>query len=307
VKNNQERPIADIARGHWRELLPQFGVDAKYLTGKHTPCPICGGKDRFRFTDRNGDGVFICSVCGSNDGFKLAQMVTGQSFAQVAKQVSTILGERSVFTPKDREQEEVHRQAIKRIWDTSGRPSKDGPVSQYLKRRLGLVWASKSVREFIGRNHCLMVSQIVGPDNKAHNVHLTYLDHNGFRAKIDTPKRIMSGKVPAGSAIRLAPADEVMGIAEGIETAIAASVMHGIPVWSAINAHNLAKWEPPPVTRSVIVFGDNDESFTGHAASYSLARRLKLQRKLDVTVMIPETVGQDWADVLVQASKGLDR
>jgi putative DNA primase/helicase len=77
-------------------------------------------------------------------------------------------------------------------------------------------------------------------------------------------------------------------------------------VWSAINAHNLAKWEPPPVTRSVIVFGDNDESFTGHAASYSLARRLKLQRKLDVTVMIPETVGQDWADVLVQASKGLD-
>jgi len=267
---------------------------------------MCGGTDRFRFTDKDGAGMYICSVCGANDGFKLVQGVTGQTFAEVAKQISQIMGERPTFTPKDRTEEEAQKQAIKRIWEASGRPSNGGPVCKYLKRRLGLVWSSKSVREFIGQNHCLMVSQIVGPDNKAHNVHLTYLDHNGYRARIDTPKRIMSGKVPAGSAIRLAPADEVMGIAEGIETAIAASVMHGIPVWSAINAHNLAKWEPPPVTRSVIVFGDNDESFTGHAASYSLARRLKLQRKLDVTVMIPETVGQDWADVLVQASKGLD-
>jgi putative DNA primase/helicase len=234
-------------------------------------------------------------------------MVTGQTFAQVAKRVADILQDRPTLPPKNVKQDEENRHAIKRIWEASGRPSNGGPVCKYLKRRLGLVWSSKSFREFIGQNHCLMVSQIVGPDNKAHNVHLTYLDHNGYRAKINTPKRIMSGKVPAGSAIRLAPADEVMGIAEGIETAIAASVMHGIPVWSAINAHNLAKWEPPPVTRSVIVFGDNDESFTGHAASYSLARRLKLQRKLDVTVMIPETVGQDWADVLAQVSKGQDR
>lgn len=292
-----------IAKGHWRELLPQLGVDARYLTGKHGPCPMCGGKDRFRFTDKDKAGMYICSVCGANDGFKLVQSVTGQSFAEVAKQVAQIMGEKPSFTPKDRSEEETQRQAIKRIWEASSKPSKDGPVDKYLKRRLGLVWASKSVREFIGRNHCLMVSQIVGPDNKAHNVHLTYLDQNGFRAKIDTPKRIMSGKVPAGSAIRLAPADVHMGIAEGIETAIAASVMYGIPVWSAINAHNLAKWEPPSITQRVTIFGDNDESFTGHAASYSLARRLKLQRKLDVEVMIPETVGQDWADVLVQVSK----
>ena len=264
---------------------------------------MCGGTDRFRFTDKDGAGMYICSVCGANDGFKLVQAVTGQTFAQVAKQVSKIMGERPTFTPKDRSQEEVQRQAIKRIWEASGRPSRDGPVVRYLNRRIGLVWASKSVREFIGQNHCLMVSQIVGPDNRAHNIHLTYLDQDGYRAKINTPKRIMSGKVPAGSAIRLAPADIHMGIAEGIETAIAASVMHGIPVWSALNAHNLAKWEPPAIAQSVTIFGDHDESFTGHAASYSLARRLKLKHKLDVRVMIPETVGQDWADVLAQASK----
>ena len=165
MTNNQDRPIADIAKGHWRELLPQLGVDKKYLTGKHGPCPMCGGTDRFRFTDKDGAGMYICSVCGANDGFKLVQAVTGQTFAQVAKQVSKIMGERPTFTPKDRSQEEVQRQAIKRIWEASGRPSKDGPVVRYLNRRIGLVWASKSVREFIGQNHCLMVSQIVGPDN----------------------------------------------------------------------------------------------------------------------------------------------
>ena len=292
-----------MAKGHWRELLPQLGVDPRLLTGKHGPCPSCGGKDRFRFTDKDGYGLFICSVCGSNDGFALVQMVTGQSFKQVADRVSELLGEKTAGAKKDREQEDAQRGAIKRVWEASQRPSKDGPVVKYLKRRLGLVWASKSVREFIGQNHCLMVCQIVGPDNRGHNVHLTYLDHNGFRAKIDTPKRIMSGRVPSGSAIRLAPADVHMGIAEGIETAIAASVMYGIPVWSAINAHNLAKWVPPSIVKHVTVFGDNDESFTGHAASYALARRLKLQHKLDVDIKIPETVGTDWADVLAQVSK----
>jgi putative DNA primase/helicase len=294
----------EIAKGHWRQLLPQLGVDAKFLTGKHGPCPSCGGKDRFRFSDKNGDGMFYCSVCGSNDGFKLVEMATGQSFRQIADRVSEMLGQPTAPAPRDDSQRLIHKQAIKRIWEASGRPSEGGPVSKYLNKRLGLVWASKSVREFIGKNHNLMVCKIHGPDDLAHNVHLTYIDNDGNRAKVEVSKRIMSGQVPAGSAVRLAPPDIHMGIAEGIETAIAASVMNGMPVWSALNAHNLAKWMPPAMVKSVTIFGDNDASFTGHAAAYSLARRLRLQLKLQVDVRIPEVEGQDWADILAMASKG---
>ena len=42
----------DMARGKWRGLLTQLGVDETYLKNEHGPCPICrDGKDRFRFDD----------------------------------------------------------------------------------------------------------------------------------------------------------------------------------------------------------------------------------------------------------------
>src|SRR5690348_13963485 len=58
-------PTVDRARGRWREILPCLGVETRYLTNKHGPCPLCGGKDRFRFDDKNGDGTYYCNQCGA--------------------------------------------------------------------------------------------------------------------------------------------------------------------------------------------------------------------------------------------------
>ena len=55
--------LRDRARGRWHGLLPSLGVDSRYLTGKHTGCPICReGSDRFRFDDKGGAGTWICSA-----------------------------------------------------------------------------------------------------------------------------------------------------------------------------------------------------------------------------------------------------
>ncbi|EGJ8043042.1 DNA primase, partial [Escherichia coli] len=40
------------ARGHWSSILPALGVNV--LKNRHQPCPVCAGKDRFRFDDREG-------------------------------------------------------------------------------------------------------------------------------------------------------------------------------------------------------------------------------------------------------------
>ncbi|EEY1441531.1 DNA primase, partial [Escherichia coli] len=40
------------ARGHWSRILPALGVNV--LKNRHQPCPVCAGKDRFRFDDREG-------------------------------------------------------------------------------------------------------------------------------------------------------------------------------------------------------------------------------------------------------------
>jgi putative DNA primase/helicase len=263
---------------------------------------MCGGKDRFRFDDKDGRGRYICNSCGAGDGFQLVQGVTGKSFTQIAKAISDLLGEKPVLVQKDYTEENRQRAAIKSIWEAAERPKAGGVVHRYLKNRLGLVWSSNAIREVQGKHHWAMVSKICGSDDTAQNVHLTYLTDDGHKADVIPNRRIMSGPLPDGSAIRLAPADEHMGIAEGIETAIAASVMFKIPVWAAVNAQNLAKWKPPAITQSVTVFADNDESFTGHAASYTLAKRLTLQYGMNVQVLVPPVVGQDWADVLAQVA-----
>jgi putative DNA primase/helicase len=108
----------------------------------------------------------------------------------------------------------------------------------------------------------------------------------------------MPGKVPHGIAVRLLPHGKVLGIAEGIETAMSAAVLFGIPVWAALTAGFLETWYPPADVECVYIFGDNDSSYTGQAAAYTLARRLVLTEKKEVNVEIPEQTNTDWNDVL---------
>ncbi len=83
--------IKIAARGRWRELLVCFGVDADFLRNTHGPCPGCGGKDRFRFDDHDGDGTFICSQGGgellSGDGFTLLEHVKKWDFSKCISEV----------------------------------------------------------------------------------------------------------------------------------------------------------------------------------------------------------------------------
>ena len=85
--------LRDRARGRWHGLLPSLGVDSRYLTGKHTGCPICrDGKDRFRFDDKDGTGTWICSRCGAGDGISLVMQVNGWSFKNAAVEIEKLIG-----------------------------------------------------------------------------------------------------------------------------------------------------------------------------------------------------------------------
>jgi DNA-binding MarR family transcriptional regulator len=84
----------DAAHGLWPDILTSFGVSPTALNGKHHPCPACGGKDRFRFTDRNGDGDYYCSGCDPGKGISLVAKVNGWSYAEAARRVDEMIGNR---------------------------------------------------------------------------------------------------------------------------------------------------------------------------------------------------------------------
>jgi len=297
---------ANEAVGRWPGILQSLGIDPAFLNNKHGPCPICSGKDRYRFDDKAGRGTWICSHCGSGDGFKLLQGVLGWSFCEAAKQVDRIVGtvQAGPIAPERTDASKIR--ALTQVWEGSRPVTRGDPVWQYLNRRLGLEIVPADLRLHPGLRYTdengrdlgrfpAMLGRIRYPDGAGASIHRTYLTNEGQKAPVPHTKKIMAGKPLNTGAVRLGPAERTLGIAEGIETALAASQRFGVPVWAATNAVLLEAWVPPEGVERVLIAGDNDASFTGQAAAFRLARRL-VQKGHSVEIHLPDQVGKDWAD-----------
>lgn len=82
----QKEEVIPKMRGMWQAALMKL-CDIHQLTfnGKHQPCPYCGGKDRFRWTDKineKGDGGNICNQCGNDSGIGLFMRIRGENYSE---------------------------------------------------------------------------------------------------------------------------------------------------------------------------------------------------------------------------------
>ena len=287
--------------GRWHGILTAMGIAEKFLTGKHTACPACGGKDRWRWDDKDGRGTYFCTFCGSGDGWMLLNLVKGLSFKESAIEIERLVGSVPIVQQRPVMLAEERSRRLNQIW-AEARPLQRGDdLDLYLLSR-GLSYGGLEIRlhpgleyrdgaEVLGKFPC-MLAIVRGVDGKGVTIHRTYL-HGGKKADVPSPRKLMPGS--GRGVVRLAEASGCVGIAEGIETALAASKRFLMPVWSAISANGLETFEVPAGITEVVIFGDNDASFTGQSAAYALARRL-VAAGVRVSVQIPPSLG-DWADV----------
>lgn len=294
--------LSDRAKGRWRSILPLAGVDSKFLTGKHGPCPMCGGRDRFRWTNHKDSGAYYCSACGHGTGIDLVMSVNGIAFKEAAERIEAVIGKSKVDDTRREKSDDELKRDMAALWGL-GRPICSESLSaRYLAGR-GIVLRDfpAALRDVCCPSCIGMIAKVVGPDGKtAVNLHRTFLAKDASKEG----RMLMKGALPSGSAIRLMPAGPVLGIAEGIETALSAHLMTGYPVWSLISAGNMTGFRPPEEVSEVVVFGDSDESYTGQAAAYKLAHDLlrdmkRAGRDLSVRVELPQDLGCDWNDILV--------
>jgi putative DNA primase/helicase len=306
-----QRPnVREVAAGKWPGILAGMGLSDRALSGKHGPCPMCGGTDRFRFDNKEGRGTWICSQCGAGDGVNLAMLVTGQDFRAAALQIERAAGVVQPLVRQPEQDEAVKVRKLLQTWAEGRKLTHGDEAMTYLAGRgLEIETAPDCLRlhpalpyyenRVLVGNFPTMLARVVSPDGVGATLHRTFLQ-SGQKAPVSAPKKLMAGKPVARGAVRLFPAAEYMGIAEGIETALAAAQRFGVPVWSCISSAGMQSFEPPEGIRELVVFGDNDSNFVGQLAAYTAAQRLK-QRGLVVTVKIPPTAG-DWLDHLSEGA-----
>lgn len=323
----------------WISVLKDAGAES-YLTGKAGPCPFCGGTDRFQFSLKKV--AWFCRVCPEGGGPAsdfLKRFMGYTSFQQLADHVRRFYGiqagvscdaqPRPAVAPTPRQPVMDKAKSLARmtaIWNATQEVSSGDPVDRYLRFRIpGLQRIPAQIRihpaleywdapaqpggrpELMGK-FPTMVVQGFDASNNLVQLHKTYLTSAGVKAPVRHPKKTDVGVGSNSFAFRLGdPVGHTLAVAEGIETALAASLMDGHPVWSCHSSSILANFVLPQhlrdSVRMVIIYADSDElkqgKRAGSAAAAALAGKLR-QERIRSMIVRPAKVGADMADLVAQ-------
>jgi putative DNA primase/helicase len=298
-----KRDIKSEFRGKWASVGIISGIEKKIFNGKHQPCPRCkAGKDRFRWNTKKEFG--FCNQCGDIQPIDLLIEHLGLPFKETAEYIRKITGDIKLNTIKPVDNAAELKKAhdrLKFIHKGLKPISPNGVVAKYLAKRGITVLPEKDVYEHnniayygtppdgktpVSGVFNAMVSRVTDIESKMTTYHITYLSEDGKKIDFAEPKIIAKPiQDSKGSSIKLFQPKDMLGIAEGIETALSCYATDGFPMWAASNAYGMKNIQIPESVKHVLIYVDEDRSYTGQAAAYSLANRLTVREGKQVRVI----------------------
>ena len=336
------KTIIQHSTGQWDVILPALGVAAEYLTNKHKPCPACGGKDRFRYDDKQGRGTFVCGQMDgiSGDGFALVQHVYQCDFKEAVRLVAGVLGiidgeplperktppQTPLAPPKDRINQ------LAKLWHSAALATETEAIIKYFMAR-GLdekkivpllhflrfkpmldYWEQDSNGNWkvIGQQPA-MLAKFERLDGMVTGLHRTYLnnDFSGKAVLLDAQGQQANAKKMLarysgsnrGASIHLGVPDDVLAVAEGIESAAAVHELSDFPVWASGSAGSMGNMELPISIRQLHIYADTDANGSGIGNARKLENRA-IAMGIEVRIFETGIIGIDTLDLLV-ASKAV--
>ncbi|RVT38898.1 DUF7146 domain-containing protein [Sphingobium algorifonticola] len=128
-------------------------------------------------------------------------------------------------------------------------------------------------------------------------VHRTFLDPAEARlADFERPKRAL-GSLQNGAVRLTAPRDGRLGLAEGIETALSAMQIFGVPCWATLGNERFGLVAIPESVRELHLFVDNDR---GGDLAEERGREAYRQEGRRILAKRPANLDTDWNDVLLE-------
>jgi len=264
--------------------------------GEHrTSCPACGRGKRDK----------TLGITVEAKGYVVAHCFRCRYIEMFRPQTSTVQWKQQAAKPQTIKYKRLSNYG-QQLWDEC--QVLEGTVgAEYLKARYCVLPPEGHLRfhpklkhspsGYIGPALVALVTDAV--NGEPMTLHRTWIHPDGRKAAINPPRLLLGGHRKQGGVIRLWGEECIthgLGVAEGIETAL--SLAHAFePVWSVIDAGNLAALPVLGGVECLLIAADND--LAGIKAANECALRWN---KEGVEVRITQQLQNDLNDALLEAA-----
>ena len=217
-------------------------------------------------------------------------------------------GERLAGSPSTYLSPSWLRRRAQDLWDEAS-PIAGTPAQTYLRRRA--IPQTPPVLRYhprtpLGRGKLAAfrpaMLAAIHEDDRLVALQRTFLDAQEPRRARDLAHPRRSLAQPGRGAVLLAAATEALGLAEGVESALSAMILLGIPVWATLGSERFPHVAVPQTVTRLILLPDNDRAGRIGAAKASEVHVLPGRT---IETIWPPAGFNDWNDVLRTGRKGV--